>query len=385
MNLLAAQMHFMECACWFASEPSPTIPAAMKAQHSLIAAALLLSANHTGFAQDKSPKPGGGWERLTMQPFLDAQGMTFVEMPLPSTWKVVHDAKPGEPGITGPDGIKMFYFPGRNFVYSNDPQMQQIHAASGQPVRPVPPVAQLIRQDLVPWCANLGLKYLKHAEIPELTKIDQWHSDQLYKAVPSQNKTMVIGSDWENANGDPHFIIMHLNVSVSAQMQNWGYYCKGLQAEKKAFEKAKRQLIFALANARYNPQHIMAYNQREAQKAGQSWAEHNARMARNQAAFEASQRAHVNKSNAINEAIMSGWRERNAASDIAHGKFIDTINEKTNVVDPSSGQRYKVDSGSNHYWMNRDGKYLSTDQQAYDPNLDDALNNEKWQKLENAD
>jgi hypothetical protein len=35
--------------------------------------------------------------------------------------------------------------------------------------------------------------------------------------------------------------------------------------------------------------------------------------------------------------------------------------------------------------MNRDGKYLSADQQAYDPNLDEALNNEKWQKLENAD
>ncbi|MCU0750218.1 MAG: hypothetical protein MUF13_11800 [Akkermansiaceae bacterium] len=286
----------------------------MKMTSSLIVAALVYTTVQAGLAQDKPATPGGGWERLTMQPFQDAQGMTILEMPLPSTWKVINGAKPGEPGITGPDGIKMFYFPGRNFVYSNDPQMQQIHARSGQPMRPAPPVAQLIQQDLVPWCATLGLKYIKHAEIPELTKIDQWYSDQLYKAMPSKNKTVAIGSDWENANGEPHFIIMHLNVGVSAQMQTWGYYCKGLQAEKKVFDKAKQQLIFALANARYNPQQIMAYNQREAQKAGQSWAEHNARMAKNQAAFEASQRAHVNKSNAINEAIMSGWRERNAAS-----------------------------------------------------------------------
>jgi hypothetical protein len=320
-----------------------------------------------------------------MQPFLDAQGMTIVEMPFPSTWKVARASKPGAPTITGPHGIKVFDFPLRSFVYTHDRQMQQVYIASGQPMRPVPGIAELVRQDLVPWCANLGLEFIRHEEIAELTKIDQWYSDQLYKAVPGQTKATVIGSDWMNANGDPYFIIMHLNVGTTAQMQTWSYFCTGLQAEKAHFKRARQQLIFALANGRYNPQQIMAYNQREAEKAGQSWAEHNARMAKNQAAFEASQRAHVNKTNAINESIMSGWRERNAASDVAHGKFIDTINEKTNMVDPSSGQRYKVDSGANHYWMNSDGKYLSTDQHAYDPNSDEAVNNQNWQKLENAD
>jgi hypothetical protein len=62
-------------------------------------------------------------------------------------------------------------------------------------------------------------------------------------------------------------------------------------------------LIFALANGRYNPQQIMVCNQREVENAGQCSAEHNARMAKNQAAFEASQRAHVNKANAINDSI----------------------------------------------------------------------------------
>jgi hypothetical protein len=108
-------------------------------------------------------------------------------------------------------------------------------------------------------------------------------------------------------------------------------------------------------------------------------------MAKNQAAFEASQREHVNRSNAINDTIMKGWRERNAANDIAHERFIDTINEKSNVVDPSTGQRFKVASGSNHYWMNSDGKYISTDKAAYDPNSDEAFNRQNWQKLENAD
>ena len=124
----------------------------------------------------------------------------------------------------------------------------------------------------------------------------------------------------------------------------------------------------------------MAYNRSEAEKAGRSWAQFNARMAQNQANFEASQRAHINKTNAINDAIMSGWRERNAASDRMQEQRIDGIYERTNVVD-ESGQKYKVESGYNQYWMNNDGEYISTDKVDYNPNLDDNMNNQKWQEL----
>jgi len=347
----------------------------------------------TSNAQDKPANPPAGkpekssgyWEKLTMQPFLDAQGTVFVEMPLPSTWKVIRNPQQGQPAIVGPNGTKVFFFPNRSFVFPNDRSLRQTYLRTGQPMRAMPGIGPLVQQDLVPWCANMGLRFIRHYEIPELTKIDQWYQDQLFQAVPGPTKRTVIGSDWENANGDPHFMLTHLTVGDTAAVQVWGYNCTGLQAEKSHFKSAKQQLIFALANARYNPQQIMAFNQSEAQKAGKSWAEFNQRMAANQAAFEAQQRAHVNRSNAINDAIMSGWRERNAASDKAHGQFIDTINEKTNVVDPSTGQRFKVDSGSNNYWMNRDGKYIGTDKPAYDPNLDEGLNQQNWQKLENAD
>ena len=125
----------------------------------------------------------------------------------------------------------------------------------------------------------------------------------------------------------------------------------------------------------------MAYNQEEAKRVGQSWAAHNERMIRNQAAFEASQRAHVNRSNAINEAIMTGWRERNAASDRNQEQFIDGIYERTNVVDPSTDQWYKVAAGANQYWMNSNGEYIGTDLQDYNPNLDENMNEIRWQEL----
>ena len=140
-----------------------------------------------------------------------------------------------------------------------------------------------------------------------------------------------------------------------------------------------------MANARYNPPPIITYNKTEAEKAGKSWAAHNQRMAQNQANFEASKRAFVNRSNAAHDAIMSNWRERNSASDKTHERFVDTITERSKVVDPSSGHQYKVESGYSHYWMNADGKYLSTGKQDYDPNLDESVNNRKWHELKKTD
>lgn len=317
-----------------------------------------------------------------MQPFYDSHGMVTAALPMPADWQVMRNASAGQPTIVGPNGISVIDFPGQNFLYTNDPQMQQTYYRSGQQLRAMPGVEQLVAQDIVPWAAGQGLKLVEVFEVPEVSSMDRWYSDQLYKAMPSQIDVVAIGTQWVHSNGNPYFLLIHLSVSNGGGLQTWYYYASGLQAEKEHFERAKAQLIFALANARYNLDQIAAYNQREAQAAGQSWAAHNARMAQNQANFEAHQRDFVNRSNATNDAIMSGWRERNAASDKAHEQFVDVITERTNVVDPSTGTQYKVDSGANQYWMNNDGKYISTDSRTYDPNLDESMNSQQWQQLE---
>lgn len=60
----------------------------------------------------------------------------------------------------------------------------------------------------------------------------------------------------------------------------------------------------------------------------------------------------------------------------------DKMQERTNAVDPSTGQKYKVAAGANNYWMNSDGEYISTDKQGYNPNLDDNMNSQRWQELQ---
>lgn len=133
---------------------------------------------------------------------------------------------------------------------------------------------------------------------------------------------------------------------------------------------------------RYSLEPIAAYNRQEAQRVGQNWAAFNRRMAENQARFEVSQRDFVNRSQAVNDAIMGGWRSANASSDRRQEQTIDGIYERTHVVDPESGNQYKVTMHANQYWMNDRGEYISTEHETYDPNLDENMNEQRWRQLQ---
>lgn len=323
---------------------------------------------------ENSTTGSGFWEKLVMVELKDANGIIAAIIPFPASWKI-------GASITGPNGIKVTEFPIRSFMNNYNPQLQQSYAMAGQQMRGMPGVDQLIQEDLVPWAQNKGMQLVNFYEIPEISRMDKWYSDQLYKAMPSRSEVVAIGIDWTNNDGNPYFMLLHLNISTSDAMQQWYYRISGLEAEPTYFENAKKQYIFALSNTRYNLEPIMTYNQQEAQRVGQSWAAHNQRMAQNQANFEAQQRAFVNKSNAINDAIMSGWREKNASSDRNQENYIDGIYERSNVQNTETGQQYKVQAGANQYWMNSNGEYISTKLNDYNPNLDDNMNGQKWQQL----
>jgi hypothetical protein len=341
----------------------------------------------SGHASNKTETQSGAgnWEKLIMKELRDAKGQLVLEMPFPSSWEMPEQHAQGEPTITGPKGVKVIDYPAQSFIYTNDPQLQNVYYQSGQQLRYFPGVNEIIQQDLTPWCNNRGLEYVKHYEIPEVSRIDKWYNDQLYKAVPMQTQVKAIGTEWKKADGTPFFLLIRLFVSNSATMQTWYYMASSLEAESQYFEQARKQLILSLANTRYALQPIMDYNRVEAEKAGRSWAAHNQRMAQSQAVFEASQRAFVNKSNAINDAIMGNWKQQNASSDKQHGQFIDAIREENNAVNTSSGQQYKVNSHYSNYWMNSNGEYISTNQTDYNPNLDENMNNLKWEELKKID
>lgn len=331
-----------------------------------------------GGQQANNPEGNGNWEKLVMKQFKGSNGQLFCEMPFPSTWNVPDAHGQNEPSITGPNGIKVFDYPMQMFSYSNDPFYQ-----SGRQ-RALPSIEQLIEQDIKPSAASKGLQLVKTYEIPEIAKVDKWYKEQLYSAMPTQSDAKTIGTEWITADGKPCFILVRLVVSGDQKLQQWYYLASSLQADKEHFEQARKQYVFSIASTRYALEPIAAYNQQEAERCGKSWAAHNQRMAQNQANFEAGQRAHINKTNAINDAIMSNYNSRMASMDKNQDQFINTIREERNVVN-GNGQQYKVESHYNNYWMNNNGEYISTNQNEYNPNLDDNMNNQNWEQLQKVD
>lgn len=327
----------------------------------------------------------GNWQKLVMKQFKDNNGQLLAEMPFPSDWNIGGARNQGEPNITGPNGVKVVDYPAQSFTYPLDQYTQQLYYQSGQKVRTFPGVEELIEQDLKPTCTQQGLQFVRYQEYPEVAKVDQWYSDQLFKAMPTQTTTKAIASEWKMSDGTPVFILLRVNISQTSSMQNWYYMTSVLKADKDYFAQAVKQLVFSISSTRYALAPIQQYNQQEAQRVGQSWAAFNQRMAQNQAAFEAQQRAHINKTNAINDAIMSNYNNRMASMDKNQEQFVDMIREERNVVNSNTGQQYKVESHYNNYWMNNNGEYISTNQNDYNPNLDDNMNNQKWEELKKVD
>ena len=340
--------------------------------------------NEMGAENNNPNNSEGNWQKLVMKQFKDNNGQLLCEMPFPASWNVGGNSRQGEPNITGPNGVKVADYPLQSFTYPVDQYTQQLYYQSGQKVRSFPGVEQLIEQDLKPTCAQQGLQFVRYQEYPEVAKVDQWYSDQLFKAMPTQTITKAIGSEWKMSDGTPVFVLMRVNISESSNMQNWYYMTSVLKADKGYFAQAVKQLIFSIASTRYALGPIQQYNQQEAQRVGQSWAAFNQRMAQNQAAFEAQQRAHINKSNAINDAIMSGYNNRMASMDKNQEMFVDAMREETKVQNTATGNAYKVESHYNNYWMNSNGEYISTNQSTYNPNLDENMNNQKWEELKRA-
>ncbi len=237
--------------------------------------------------------------------------------------------------------------------------MRQVYRQTKQKKRRFRSMEKVIEQDFVPEATKQGKRLVRTHEIPELAKYDERYHSQLYEAIPSRKKFMAVATEWEDQSGYPSLILIRLMVSDGAGVQYWGYFSHRLEAPRSAYDKAKEDLVYAVLNTEHNRAFIADYNQKEKQKAEASWRQHRRRMDANQRNFDAQQRAFKERSDATNDAIMKGWRDRNAASDRMHDKTIDSIRDEQNMRDPITGQTFKVESGSDQYWKNDQGEYIS--------------------------
>ncbi|RZJ67979.1 MAG: hypothetical protein EOO50_03905 [Flavobacterium sp.] len=336
-----------------------------------------------GSSEIEKPVEDEGSSQIIGHPMIDNKQQLMGTVPLPANWKLHNE--PGKAAFTGPGGIFVYNMPAQSFMYTNDPYSAQAYQQNGGKLRQFTSAADIVKQDLVPIFQRDGSKLINVTEMPNIARVDESVSNMLYTIGTPQKRYESVVSDWEDKDGNPFAVIVHLNGMVIGNATMWSYYCHGLNAPKDKYEAAKETLLYGLANIAYNPRYFDSYNQNEMNKESQSWAIHNQKMRNQQQQFDAQQAAHKEKWSAINDASMASYNARNAASDKNQNRFLNYIKDENTVVNPNDGKRYQVQSGSNQYYMDANGQYIGTNDPNYDPNRDPNNNNGTWQEAPTTD
>ncbi|QNJ97183.1 type 2 periplasmic-binding domain-containing protein [Constantimarinum furrinae] len=311
------------------------------------------------------------------------RNMPMARIPLPASWQM----NTNDPTVLleGPGGLKVGNLRNNMFIATNDPYMQQAYSQSGTQLRINPGLMNVFDQDFVPQLRQNGFTVKAKYPLPKMVESDKNYFSKLYKTAPSQNKYEAIAVELQDQNNTSLLFVIRSFDSYAQGTSMWGYYGYALEAPTSAFEAAKNHFLFGIQNIEYNPQQIALYNQEEQQKANASWASHNQKMAANQRNFEAQQAAFKSSNDAINKSMMDTWRNNNASSDRMQEKTVDGIWEQKNMTNTSTGQTYKVEDGASNYWMNSNGEYIKTNDNFYNPNTDNTVNNQSWNRMDATD
>jgi len=296
---------------------------------------------------------------VVMHPLRDSQtGMIIGHYPLPSNWKITGKAwtGPGESQVQARNGG----------VFSN---LQ----------RQVQSVDQIIREDLLPQLQQGGYQVINTINLPTVAQKDQQQMAQFWSSVPNRKIHESKGVEYRTNNGFQGIVIIHFNKSITQHGSVVTYTMHILHAKAKQYEKAKKDVIYALSNSKLNPQYVAVFNRKEQQKSQASWSAHRQRMADNQRMFERNQQTQRTLSE-VGDIYYEGWKSRQQASDRMQEKTIDAIHGREAAVNPYTGQAGKVQSGYKYYYINQFGEYIGTNDEFYNPAMDPNVNNYEWRK-----
>ncbi len=129
------------------------------------------------------------------------------------------------------------------------------------------------------------------------------------------------------------------------------------------FDAIRQDFFRYLLSTRYDPQYVQALNNQYMTNQGRLQAQ--------QRAFNEQQRQFRENSNAINESIMGAYQSRNESMDRSHQQYVDSIYDRRQMTDPSSGTRYEVEGNYEYNYVNPNDPdvYMQTDDALLDPNV----------------
>ena len=248
----------------------------------------------------------------------------------------------------------------------------------------MPTIEDLIRQKIEPAIRQEKARITKMYDLPEVAKRNSLNYAQYWKAMPTNDMFQVKAIEAKNDKGELGLIVLHYTLSQSQYGSYMFYYFNIMETKANYFETAKRDLIYALSNIQIDKQYLAAYNRNEQMKSQQSWTAHNNKMRQNQANFDAYQQVQRTNSD-ISDIYHQTWKNTSDMNNAGHSKTIDGIYNQNTMTNPHTGQDVQVQYGYNNYYMNNNNQYIGTNDEFYNPQMDQNINHQDWRKVEADD
>lgn len=321
--------------------------------------------------------------------FIDPQnGLVQARFPIPKSWKVNHTDNPIY--IKGLNNLRVYKTETNKYTWSNDPMMQQTLQMTGQMLARPMNNRQVLSQFLQPNVEAHGYIFLKSYELPEISGLWQ----RFFNAMPntgSQRQVEAWGTEWKTRKGTKSLIVLVRYQFTKQQTILWNIQTTELETEPRYFEKAKNAYLYSSANAQINPQWIQYMNGQlmgNIRKTNKFWAKASAQSAS----------AHKQRMNAIAargktstsigdtysdilDISHKGYLTRSNINHSGHSKTIRAISGTNLIGNHETGEHYSVPSGSNYYWVSKDGTYFGTDNALFNPNTDLRMRDKDWTKF----
>lgn len=304
-------------------------------------------------------------------------GMVIERLPFPETWQQHTN---GEFAYTGPNGVKVYGEKGMNYVYSNDPTTLQLYQATSMQVQYPLSIEQVIDQIFVPYGNSINRKITKTYPLNQITDFYKNFDALLFKVDQNPKQIKALGIEWIDPDGTKWLTVLHHYVEQASDHISWGYAGSAIGAPSAYFDEAKINYLNGLINRQINPQWISTMNQQTEytiRKSNEAHAQREAAFIRGMEERQKQYEANL----ASRERNQKQWEASQDANAQRQERISDYILGKTNVKDPNTGERYKIDPTNDHYWINTHGEYVGSDNYKYDPNKDDFINNRTWNKL----
>jgi len=325
---------------------------------------------------------------IEMKPIRDTKtGRVTSYVPLPTSWKLVTNPQGGQ-SFQGPNGVQVNSLPMEMYYFNIDPYVAQM---TGQQVANPVPLQAIMQQNIIPSIQQQGGTLIKQYELREIAQRSQQMLQRTFNRTQLQAFD-VVASEWNQPNGSKSLILVTRMVShMPGGASTWGVGVKELEAPARVFESAKETYLYAQANWQVDQNTAMAHKakmqqmEREsAQRLASSAAAHNARMRSNEAAFQATQRAHTSSSNAILDMGMEGYQNRSASNDRLRQQEVNMIHEEYTMTNPWDNRSMQVQSGYQNYYINAQGQVIGSNDLNFNPNVHKDYNQTQWRKLNNG-